>query len=406
MDFFDILLAKQLEGGGGGDVTIEQLSVTENGTYTAPEGKAYTPVVVNVSGYKIKDIPNTPTAIATFNASALPMPSLKVGIEPQQEGSGDPSPENIRPISGWDEVNVTRCGKNLCGELEEGSLSESKPIGSTYSELKYSVANRMRIETLVPTFGNDIVVTCNSDTYDFCCALFDTNGMYLGRNKGFESWRDTPYTPSIPSGYIAVALKRKDNQDILSFDYENCHLQIELGETATAYEPYNGHTYTIDLDGTRYGGTLDVVSGVLTVDWLKLDISQISITKSVSGLFQTNSLTADIKKPISTLSASGYIKSSLFSEIGSTYITGPQGTNPSPDGVMALSSSGMLYFNYLATSDIDVFKRAMENVEFVYKLATPQTYQLTPTAVKSLLGSNNVWADTGDVLEGSYFKEL
>ncbi len=33
---------------GGGSVTFEQLNVTENGTYTAPAGKAYSPVVVNV----------------------------------------------------------------------------------------------------------------------------------------------------------------------------------------------------------------------------------------------------------------------------------------------------------------------------------------------------------------------
>lgn len=36
--------------GGGGDTTVEALSVTQNGTYTAPSGKAYSPVTVNVSG--------------------------------------------------------------------------------------------------------------------------------------------------------------------------------------------------------------------------------------------------------------------------------------------------------------------------------------------------------------------
>ncbi len=36
-------------GGGGGGVTVEPLSVTENGTYTAPSGKAYSPVTVNVT---------------------------------------------------------------------------------------------------------------------------------------------------------------------------------------------------------------------------------------------------------------------------------------------------------------------------------------------------------------------
>ena len=40
---------KNLEGGGG-DIEVKPLTVTENGTYTAPEGDAYSPVTVNVSG--------------------------------------------------------------------------------------------------------------------------------------------------------------------------------------------------------------------------------------------------------------------------------------------------------------------------------------------------------------------
>lgn len=35
---------------GSGGVTVESLSVTQNGTYTAPTGTAYSPVTVNVSG--------------------------------------------------------------------------------------------------------------------------------------------------------------------------------------------------------------------------------------------------------------------------------------------------------------------------------------------------------------------
>lgn len=36
--------------GGGSSITVEPLSVTANDTYTAPTGKAYSPVTVNVSG--------------------------------------------------------------------------------------------------------------------------------------------------------------------------------------------------------------------------------------------------------------------------------------------------------------------------------------------------------------------
>lgn len=40
-------------GGGGGGVTVEPLSVTANGTYTAPSGKAYSPVTVDVQDVEI-----------------------------------------------------------------------------------------------------------------------------------------------------------------------------------------------------------------------------------------------------------------------------------------------------------------------------------------------------------------
>ena len=109
----EMLLEKAGEGGGS-DVTIKQLSVTANGTYSE-ENTAYSPVIVNVpappipdNAYLLNELSGLPADIATFtDGSNLPMPSLKVGIEPIQSGSGDPSPSNVRPISGWTEANLT-----------------------------------------------------------------------------------------------------------------------------------------------------------------------------------------------------------------------------------------------------------------------------------------------------------
>lgn len=53
----------------GGDVDIEPLSVTQNGTYTAPTGKAYSPVTVNVSGGGGEPLPMAVTASSTFSQS-------------------------------------------------------------------------------------------------------------------------------------------------------------------------------------------------------------------------------------------------------------------------------------------------------------------------------------------------
>lgn len=50
-DILAFLMGKQAGsggGGGGGDITVESKSIDANGTYTAPEGKAYSPVTVSV----------------------------------------------------------------------------------------------------------------------------------------------------------------------------------------------------------------------------------------------------------------------------------------------------------------------------------------------------------------------
>ena len=45
-------------------------------------------------------------------------------------------------------------------------------------------------------------------------------------------------------------------------------------------------------------------------------------------------------------------------------------------------------------------------LQLVYELATPITYQLNPTAIKSLLGNNNVFADTNGDIDLEYFSKI
>jgi hypothetical protein len=47
-------------------------------------------------------------SVASFNTSlAMPLVSCNIAVNAWQEGSGDPSPSNVRPIHGFSEVNVT-----------------------------------------------------------------------------------------------------------------------------------------------------------------------------------------------------------------------------------------------------------------------------------------------------------
>ena len=44
--------------------------------------------------------------IASFDGDGSDLISLIVGIDPVQAGSGDPSPDNVRPITGWTGANI------------------------------------------------------------------------------------------------------------------------------------------------------------------------------------------------------------------------------------------------------------------------------------------------------------
>lgn len=77
MDFYDLLFARKMSGGGGGggsSIDVEPLSVITNGTYTAPEGTAYSPVDVNVPvGWTTDGIANgtEPNGNVVVNAPSL-----------------------------------------------------------------------------------------------------------------------------------------------------------------------------------------------------------------------------------------------------------------------------------------------------------------------------------------------
>ena len=67
------MFLKKAGEGSGGDVTIEQLDVSENGTYSE-SGKAYSPVVVNVptppipeNAYLLNNLSGLPADIASYN---------------------------------------------------------------------------------------------------------------------------------------------------------------------------------------------------------------------------------------------------------------------------------------------------------------------------------------------------
>ena len=54
-------------------------------------------------------------AVCSFSDGAdnLPVKDLTVSIDPVQSGTGDPSPTNVRPISGWTGCGIQQGSKTL-----------------------------------------------------------------------------------------------------------------------------------------------------------------------------------------------------------------------------------------------------------------------------------------------------
>lgn len=138
--------------------------------------------------------------------------------------------------------------------------------------------------------------------------------------------------------------------------------------------------------GTVYGGRLDVTSGVLTVDKGYSDMGSLG-WDYYNGVFY-----AGLSMKVGTLGEMSDIDCETYKPIASGYTS-----QMADETIMQSYEIARVYVKDSAYTTVASFKSAVNGKHFTYPLATPQTYQLTPTEVKSLLKNNNIWADTGDV---------
>jgi hypothetical protein len=182
---------------------------------------------------------------------------------------------------------------------------------------------------------------------------------------------------------------------------------VNVSPTTSAED---GTTYTIEFrDGdnplTVYGGTLDVTSGELTVTH--------GYISSLSTCAWTNTNTANAFVMLNDIpgivNAGSNPSSPQVDIICSKYQPTPIITLAAelPDKKCTINLNGKkLVIADSSYSGVNDFAQSLSDVQLVYELATPQTYHLTPTQIRTLVGNNNIWADTGDIIEGKYFKSL
>lgn len=107
-------------------------------------------------------------SIATVRSPAVaPIENLKVHFSPIQEGTGDPSPSNVRPITGWTGVTGYKSGKNL---IDYNALTVFD-IGDDYGE------RRGFIFTKPGTYYIKSLKTWENNSYIYC-RVKNADGTY------------------------------------------------------------------------------------------------------------------------------------------------------------------------------------------------------------------------------------
>ena len=188
--------------------------------------------------------------------------SAVVSLEPKQAGSGDPSPDNIRPISGYDEVTVNVRGKNLADYTKARPRIGSQTVEIIPNGVKWSGDYYFAIPITGLPKGSTIVCTYTSE---------------LAGQWNIQ-YADGTFTPDYAaSGHSITISQNKLARDVLIYSstptqvvtnaiFKN--IQLEFGSTHTPYEPYQpGTTANLTLPETIYGGTVDAVSGVGRKEW-------------------------------------------------------------------------------------------------------------------------------------------
>lgn len=290
---------------------------------------------------------------------------------------------NICPITGRTGLNLYRTGRNLLrGEKYQFSAS------TVIIDQNVSYSTNWEIFLKAGTY------TLSSQTTK-ACYLYCRNSDSTINERSSKSQNPHITVTTAKDDYVAIWFYDTtiSTDDIIS-------VQLELGSTATSYEPYNGNTYAVDWTseaGTVYGGTVDVVTGVLTASWTYKEFNGTEAWNANSNycsLFGQEPSVSNTdmtqKSNVFVAGGNGYAEYNKFrAQTNGAVVVG----NKKEDGTGGRWADAAAFKSFLAG-----LYSAGTPFAVCYELATPQTFQLTPNQIAALVGQNYIWANNNQTL--------
>lgn len=317
--------------------------------------------------------------ISISDAKAKPAKSLIVGMEPIQDLHGYDSPWPAG--GGTNLIDVESATVSSQSVLASVSLTAGTYTLSAYCTNNTSISGYLSVRLSGVAKGTITISSGDSNVRKNATFTLTDSGTYDLVGSGASS------------GYnFAVAKVQLESGSSMTtyFPYENlCPISGRTEANIYRYE-YDADaqtTYTIQLGQTVYGGTVDVVTGVLTVDryyfkggWTQYNSSH-GFRAYRSGVVPYAKYNADVNnKPMSnTVGKFGSFSSTAMTE---NIIQPPR------------SNSNVAYM----ALDENV---SPDDVDLCYLVAEPQTFQLTPQKIQMLKGANVLWSDA-DALTLTY----
>lgn len=162
-----------------------------------------------------------------------------------QEGEGDPSPENVRPISGLDAAQVHAGGKNLFdhSKIYPGFTFKNGVIsvlaGTGYAHDLYT--NTAGNDTKVPEGYMEKLPYLAAGTYSFNYVSDSTVSLYsVDEDRTVHEYYNKKIITLPRDTRVTLRVVSRDAITI-------SNIQIEPGSTATDYEPYLATTADLPL---------------------------------------------------------------------------------------------------------------------------------------------------------------